>query len=510
MRIKLLLSLGLLLVISFACNEDDLVQLNPNLVTPDKFFQDAGQLETAVLSGYASLRSQHMTLRHYYFIHDQMDDDHLATSANQIEPLLVVGQQNASSLVIRQHFDAHYDMIHRMNTALDGIAGNETVDDATKLNLEAEAKFLRGWSYNEVATLWGRAPIYTTRALSLDEYAPISERDAVFAQAQSDLRFAMDNLPEDRPGSEIGRATKGAAMGFLARSLMQSGNVAGAKPILQQIVDSGKYSLNENFGDNFTEENYFTPESLFEVVFAQNGAYNWDDAGDSNWGGGNSRSARAQEYGPFWRNIIPSSEALNAFASEVKGDRYTDPRFAETIIIEGQTYLGGTEEFVLNRNSDPIEYNGEEIWANFYKYGVYYKEVPGGFRLSNTNFILMRYADVLLLLAEAEVRTDGDLDKARSLINQVRARAGAPNLDDSGIANGSTDELMAAVIKEREVELMSEQVRGRDLRRWHAAGIVNAEAILGYKEGKFVLPIPQDEITNNPMVSQADQNPGYQ
>ena len=497
------------MVLAFGCSEDDLNQLDPNRVTPENFFQDAGQLESAVISGYASIRSQHMTLRHYYFVHDQMDDHHLATSANQIEPALVIGQQNAASLVLRQHFDAHYDLIHRMNTALDGILANETVDEDIRKGLEAEARFLRGWSYNEVATLWGRAPIYTSRALSVDDYAPISPRADVFAIAQSDLQFAMDNLPDTRGDGEIGRATSGAAMGFLARSLMQSGDVASAKTILQSIVDSGRYSLLENFGDNFTEENAFTNESLFEVIFAQNGGYNWDDSGDSNWGGGNSRSARAQEYGPFWRNIIPSSAAVAAFSSTEKGDAFTDPRRFETVIIEDQLYLDDTENFVLNRNSDPITVNGQEVWANFYKYGVYYKEVPTAFRLVNTNFLLMRYADVLLLLAEAEARTGGDLDKARSLINQIRDRAGVPSLDDSDIANGSADDIVAAVIDEREVELMSEQVRGRDLRRWHEAGIVNAEAILGYNAQKFVLPIPQEEITNNTQVQQSDQNPGY-
>ena len=117
MRLRILLSLSLLLAISYGCDEDDLIQLDPNQVTPDKFFQTEGQLETAVISGYASIRSQHMTLRHYYFLHDQMDDHHLATSANQIAPEIVIGQQNAASIHIRQHFDAHYDLIHRMNTA---------------------------------------------------------------------------------------------------------------------------------------------------------------------------------------------------------------------------------------------------------------------------------------------------------------------------------------------------------------------------------------------------------
>lgn len=506
MNLRVFLLLGLLFVFSYACNEDDLTQLDPNRVVPESFFETEGQLESAVISGYASLRSQHLTLRHYYFLWDLMDDQHVGTSALQIAPEIARGEQASTSIHIRQIYDALYDMVHRMNTALDGIAANTTVDEAVKRRLEAEAKFLRGWAYSEIGTLWGGAPIYLTRALSTDDYKPRSSRDEVFDQAQSDLRFAVDNLPEVQP---IGRGDKGAARGFLARSLMQTQDVMEALTVLKDIVAMDKYQLLENFGDNFTEENDFLGEALFEVIFAQNGGYNWDDSGDTSWGGPNSRSARAQEYGPFWRNMVPTAALLNAFAAEDLGDAYTDPRRAETVIFENETYNGGQDTLQINYNSPPIQFNGEEVYANIYKYGVYYKEQPGGFRLTNTNLLLMRYADVLLLLAEAEARTNGDLGNARDLINQVRERAGVPSLDDANIPNATADEIIDAVVAERAVELVSEQVRARDIRRWHEAGIVNGEQILGYSADRFLFPIPQDEIINNPEISQADQNPGY-
>ena len=506
MKFKILLFSCLLAGIMYHCDEDDLVQLDPNRVTPESFFQTAEQLDAAVISGYATLRAQHLTLRHYYIMHDLMDDQHTATSAMQIAPELTLGQQNPSSRHVRELFDAYYDMIHRMNTALDGIAANTTVDEATKTGLEAEAKFLRGWAYNEVATLWGRGPIYLTRALSTEDYQPVSMAADIFAQAQSDLRFAVDNLDVE---NTLGRANKGAARGFLARSLMQSGDISAAKEVLEDIVEMDRYMLLDNFQDNFIIENDFKGEALFEVIFAPNGGYNWDDAGDG-WGGANSQSARAQEYGPFWRNAVPSQTVIDQFESTRDGD-YIDPRFEETIILNGDTY-GDDDQFTINinANSPPIVYQGEEILANFYKYGVYYRneEVPG-FILTSSNLILMRYADVLLLLAEAEARTNGDLSRARSLINQVRDRVGARSLDEAGIPNANANEIMNAVIMERALELVSEQVRGRDLRRWHAAGIVNAEQLLGYSESRFLLPLPLDEILNNPMITNEDQNPGY-
>jgi hypothetical protein len=507
MKFRILTLIALLGIVHYGCQEEDLTQLDPNRVVPENFFETEGQLDAAVISGYASMRAQHLTLRHYYIMHDLMDDHHMATSAMQIAPELNQGQQNATSRHVRELFDAYYDMIHRMNTALDGIMSNETVNEDKKREFEAEAKFLRGWAYNEVATLWGGAPIYLTRALSTEDYQPRSSREAVFDQAQSDLRFAVENLAEERT---LGRANKGSARGFLARSLMQSGDVEEAKQVLEAIVGMNKYSLLENYGDNFIVENDFLGEALFEVIFAPNGGYNWDDSGDSGWGGPNSRSARAQEYGPFWRNAVPSQALIDLIPHVEKGDAYTDPRWDEIIILNGESY-GPNSEFTIdiNANSPPINFAGDDILANFYKYGVYYRQEVPGFILTPSNLIIMRYADVLLLLAEAEVRTGGDLNRARDLVNQVRARAGAPLLDEAGIPNGNADELMDAIVFERAIELVTEQVRGRDLRRWHEAGIVDAEAILGYSEEKFLLPIPLDEIINNPLISQEDQNPGY-
>ena len=505
MKFKLFIALALLFTVSHSCDEEDLNQLDPNRVVPESFFETEDQLVSSVVSGYATLRSQPLTARFYYFVHDLMDDHHIGTSALQISPELVRGQQVASNIHITAVFDALYDMVHRMNTTLDGIDANTTVEDSTKTTLIAEARFLRGWAYAEIAYMWGGAPIYTTRGLSLADYAPRSSAEAVYEQAQGDLRFATENLPDSRPDGESGRATKGAALGFLARSLMQQNKVEEAKPVLEQIVALGQYQLLDNFGDNFIEENDFLGEALFEINFSPTGGFNWGDSGD----GLDSRSARTQEYGPSWRNVVPTAALLNAFAAEELGDSFTDPRRAETVIFEDESYANGTETLSINENSPPIDFNGQEVYANLYKYGVYYKENPGGFRLTDHNFILMRYADVLLLLAEAEVRTDGDLERARDLVDQIRERAGAPSLDESDISTDNADDLLQAIIDEREVELVSEQVRSRDLRRWHAAGIVDAESILGYSVEKFLLPIPQNEIINNVNILPADQNPGY-
>ncbi len=507
MKQRLILLLAMVLIVAYGCNEDDLVQLDPNRVVPESFFETEGQLESTVLSAYAPLRSGNLVGRLYYFLHDMSDDSHAPTSALfPVAQQVSNCQQTPTAGEIGGMWGTLYLMIHRTNTAIEGIESNTTVDQSVKNGLLGEARFLRGWAYNELATLYGGAPIYLERVSNPESSLPRSPRSEVFAQAQADLQFAADNLPASRGGDNLGRATSGSANGILARSFMQSNDLSAAKTAALAVVNSGNYSLNENFLDNFTEENDFTEESLFEVVYAPIGDYNWN-AGSGD--GTNAKSVRAQEYGPAWRNVTPSSNIINAFENELRGDAFTDPRLAQTVIFEGDSYANGTETLAINANGPMVDYHGTQVFVNWYKYCVYYARNPGGYYTTTTNHIIQRYADILLLLAEIEAR-DGNLDAARAYINQVRARVGIPNIEDSRIPSGTQSEVIMAVIHEREVELASEQVRGRDLKRWHEAGLINmADFKSCFSEKDLLFPIPLQELITNPNINQENQNAGY-
>ncbi|MGB3801787.1 MAG: RagB/SusD family nutrient uptake outer membrane protein [Lewinella sp.] len=497
-----------LLALGFGCAEEDLTRLDPGRVVPENYFQNEQQIESAVLSAYSTLRSGPLVSRWYFFINDMRDDHHIPTSSLTILLSIPGGNAAPADNEMREHWTALYLLIHRANTALDGIETNTTVDEDVKAALAGEARFLRGWAYNELATQWGGVPIYTTRLTTLEGFQPRSTREEAFAQAQADLQFAAENLPETRSDASLGRATRGSALGYLGRSYMETDNLEGAKEALESIVESNQYSLVDNFSDLFTEENGFTDESLFEVVYAPIGDYNWNGFGTGD--GSDSKSVRAQEYGKAWRNIAPTSDLVNLYENELGDCDYTDPRLKETVIFEGDTYADGSEVFDDARpNSPAIDYQGTDINASWYKYGVYYKVNPGDFYTSTTNYILMRYADVLLLLAEIEAR-QGNPEAARDYANQVRERAGVPDLEDSCVPNESQEELIKAIIDERGKELASEAIRARDLRRWDRYGVIDAADYLDYwVDRELLLPIPLQEIITNTEISQDDQNPGY-
>ncbi len=505
MKIKLLTTLAIVGLMSHACNEEDLVQLDPNNTTPEKYFSLKSQIEASLFSGYAALQSNRIGARWYFFINDLRSGELVGTSALfTTGQRIAKGQQIPTDNEIGEFWTGLYRMVHYSNTTLEGIENNTTLDEATLNPLRAEARFLRGWAYNELATHFGGVPLYQARVETPEGAVGKSSEAEVLDFAQEDLKFAAENLPESWGANDKGRATRYSAQGILARSYMQQDELAAAKPVLEGIVSSGKFSLQDRFGANFEEENNFLPESLFEIVYSQVGDFNWNGEGT----GKNERSVRAQEYGPSWHNVQPSPQLIKAFPWTACGQSYTDPRLKETVIFKGDTLKSGQ---VLNQNVNGQSFDicGRSIYPSTYKYGVYYKELPGGYRTTNTNLVIMRYADVLLLLAEVEART-GSAERARELVNQVRTRAGAPRLQDSGIPNADGAQLVTAVQKERQIELALEQIRFRDIKRWRDAGILPADMELSYYTPKDrVLPIPQAEIVNNTSLSQADQNPGY-
>ncbi|RYF63278.1 MAG: RagB/SusD family nutrient uptake outer membrane protein, partial [Cytophagaceae bacterium] len=202
-----------------------------------------------------------------------------------------------------------YVVIHRANTVTE-YASRATDNPALVTRSVAEAKFLRGWAYYELASQWGDVPIYTETVKAPADYQPKSPAAAVYAQAKKDLEEAAAALP-GKSTTDLGRATKGAAYAMLGRVLMQSGDYAGAKAALLNVPTTGAdgYALTDRYLDNFEEETEFNKESILEIVFVDKGNNNF------NWGNGTGdgvnaeqTTVRNQEYNTLaWRNLIPSN-----------------------------------------------------------------------------------------------------------------------------------------------------------------------------------------------------------
>ncbi len=515
MKKVLILTGAIILAVVISCEKSSLDKVNPNGVTFDTYYSNDQELIAGVNSAYATVQGFGLGAREWFFTHDLRADE-MATGGGQLEAprnQLLIGVNDASNPVANSVYTGWYRTIHRANVVIEsGLKTNAAFSEAIKNRVTGEAKFLRAWGYFELATLWGGVPLYTEFAKSVEDAQPKSTQETVYKQVIADLKAAEGLLPESYDAKNLGRATKAAAQTLLARTYLQMGDYASAKTELEKVVNSGRFKLVDNYLDLTNEEGEFNSESIFEIVFApSNGAFNWSGPD----GDGNSvqeETIRTQEYSPIgWRNLIPSNKMIDNYERTVKGDAKNDPRFDMSFWKAGDKFNNGNDvisDAAVQGNSSQMD--GKTFKISWRKYSLLYKS-NAGFATSGINMRVMRYADVLLMLAECENEL-GNSAKAISLMNQVRARASVamPAYPTANYPCDSKAKVFEALQHERYVELAAEQVRNLDILRWRKNKKLTSEPISYFKASKHeLLPLPQTEIDNNPKIDPKDQNPGY-
>ncbi len=479
--------------------------LDENNPTTESYFKTAAELQNGVNAIYSSLRGGQLVGREWFFTHDMRGGETWAGGPQLEAPraeLLKQPSPAPSNSVMTDVWRGAYIMINRANQVL-AYAPNITDDVALRDVLVGETKFLRAWAYFELVSQWGDVPLYTESVSSATGYKGKSPAAEIYTLIIGDLTEAVQKLPETP--AQPGRATKGAANALLGRVHMQNGDYAAAKAALLQVVNSGKYSLVPNYSDNFdgdvysgtskvTDGHEFNAESVFEVAFVDKGDnnFNWGYNGE---GPTNPVSTvRNQEYGLVWGNVIPSDRLLNEFEAN-------DPRYKFTILEVGDKILtkGGTAPgkvlTAADFNVDASIRNGVSMKRIFRKYSIYDWD-DNGFHPGGVNQRLIRYADVLLMLAECEAEV-GTPAQAATYINMVRAR---PSVNMPPVVLASKNQALRAVMHERAVELAAEEVASIDILRWRKKGYFPA-IMADPKPGQVDLfPIPSAETSTNPLM----------
>lgn len=364
------------------------------------------------------------------------------------------------------------------------------MDETLKKRILGEAKFLRAHYYFILVQFFGDVPLILTPQAPGDDLRPMrTPKGQVYEQIIRDLEEAIDELPrrEEYAAADIGRASKGAATGMLAKVHLTLGNWSEVVTLCDQVTALG-YALNDNYGDNFNPETENSIESLFEVQYISPVNNFWDDANQSSWTTNfmGPRDSPLTAVGWGWNQ--PTQEFVDAYE---EGDLRKDV----TVFYEGGPLFDGKE------------YKASMSWATGYgvrKFVLPELYVPTGSSGSPLNWPVLRYADVLLMKAEA-LNELGRTGEAEAPLNEVRERAG---LDP--ITGLNKDDFREAVLHERRMELAFEGHRWFDLVRvnngtyglefLHSIGRTNAT------EKHLLFPIPQAERDVNPNLT---QNPGY-
>jgi len=506
MKTKIIILLTLLSM-CFSCSKDFLEVEKRGLIAQEDFYQTDDEALQAIAAIYDILQMNYSSVWHSGWFLKTLPGDEVnggggnAGDQPQIQALSSF-EYTPSNDVIYQFFRRCYFGIYRANVLLENVEGDT---DAKKIAL-AEAKALRAFFNFELVTLFGEVPLVNEVIADATQYAqPAAEISAIWAQIETDLNAAIVDLPlkSEYPAAQKFRFAKGTAQALLGKALLYQEKYAAAAEQFADVIESAEYDLAPDFSRVLRADTEFGTESLLEISFAMDDGQNW---GTFDWG-----DPRANENNIIWQLCGPrgdgyfeggnsglnngwgfapaTTDIFDAFTQ----DGVVDNRRASSVMSEEELIaLGGD----LRLNGE-LAYDTEGVVR--LKYGTWLDETD----VSNvaelnygTNIRLIRYADVLLMAAEAYNKS-GDDASALIELNKVRARVNMPDID-------AADDVFEAIVRERQLELAFEGHRFLDLIRWGKAAEVLGSR--GYEAKHRYFPLPQLELDINPNL---EQNPDW-
>jgi len=456
----------------------------------------AGSFESQIFGVYAKMRAFEVSAMPYIAIHNFRSDDadkgSSTTDGVAQETFYDNFEYTKDEWLLNGYWSGHYALIIAANAVIDDINEAQAEDEATLIN-RAEARFMRAYAYFNLVRAFGQVPKIDFK---VDDAAqanvPKSTEEEIFSLIDSDLADAVAHLPLTWEERYRGRLTKGAALSLQTKSLMWRKRWSDAYNSAQQVINSGVYSLSPSFEGIFRETGENNEESIFEIQayysltqtglgiqYAQvqgvRGAGSWD----LGWG---------------WNT--PTQSLADAFEEG-------DPRKDATLLYSGRVNTPYNENVPAATVSIPRPYWNKKVYTN-----PAVRQSTGSRFGQWMNMRVIRYADVLLLAAEA-ANEMGNTSEALQYLEMVRARARGGN---SAIlpAVTTTDQvqLRKAIQHERRVELAMENERFFDLVRWGIVReVMHAAGKTGYQDKHRYLPIPQPEIDKSGGV--LVQNPDY-
>ncbi|GGG52084.1 RagB/SusD family nutrient uptake outer membrane protein [Hymenobacter glacieicola] len=502
------------LLLTTACDKDFLDQINLNQPTTESFWQTEADAVKGINAAYSGLQQLGTYRRWLHFAYDLRSDDSFSQSPwGELADFTRFTQANYDFEVSQNLWRDHYRAIWRTNQVLANVPAIQ-MDANLKKRVLAEAYFLRALYYYNLVSLYGNVPLSLTPSDPTNLPAQATEAQ-VWQQIITDLQAAKPDLAVSYTGSnDIGRATKGAATTLLGKVYMQNRQWALASAQFQEVISANQYQLTANYTDNFRHTTENNRESIFEVQFSdiKLGGNDGDDATSSEGG------QRSQFWGVPGAGFVDGEVrpwVVQEFLKEGTASGARDPRlsatmfynrrqFASTLPVDADTLVYGRG--FLQRFGGNARDRERIYWR---KYQTDYFRTFENFD-SPINHRVMRYADVLLLQAEA-LNEQGQTAAAVPLINQVRQRSGLAPLVAANFTQAS---LLTQLMHERVTELTGEGQRWFDLRRWRLIDTQAGLAELRARDTDFnsfqlnrsrLLPIPQSDVD----LARLQQNPGW-
>lgn len=478
------LSIIVSVLVLLAC--EDFIDRPPvSNIVKENFYKTQTQFELATIGVYGSLQPLY---RHRYIDLTELPSDNancmgnISTTNGEFDGFSV----NASNPTLSEVWINLFNSVQQVNVLLESVPKIDFVSEKWRDQRIGEAKFVRALSYFNLVRFWGDVPLLMETIDQDSLYNLIrAPKDSVYKAIIADLEFSTQHLPVSYSGSEIGRATKGAAYALLGKVYLTTHQFDKCVSALDSVIATGAYNLLTKYGDIFLPENSNNKESVFEIQFKGG---NFDEG--SRWG----TSAHHVDLSGYF-GVSTASSLLPHIDFRNFMDQ-TSTRYKETVVRV--VYKTKTYDHIKKHYMNHVVQNQSE-----------------------DNWPLIRYADVLLMHAEATNELNGPLPGAIEKVNQIRRRAysldlnGSNKTKDMSLLEYSTkEEFRETIWKERRAEFAYEGHRWFDLVRTGQYITVMNNHIQTYYSGQNIVveafhqyyPIPLRERDINPKLT---QNEGY-
>jgi hypothetical protein len=492
----------------------DFLEKNPlNSVSSQIFWASDDDVKTALTGVYSRLQQNFLGYERVYL--DGLSDNAYLDPGNgnqsnmmnmtigSISPGLTGAMANMYSSPYRAIASCNYFLDH-VNQA--------PISEAKKNAYKAEVRFIRALSYFDLVQSFGGVVIYDHFPTLLDDAKkPKSSKAEVYAFIESDLDFAISTLPDEKYN---GHAVKGSALGIKARVLMTEEKWAEAIPLLQQVITSGKFGLSNNYAAIFKTAGQALAAVNTEIMFStQYLAPNNVQRTSPGAAGMNIELGWWSLMQPY-KDLVDDYEMTDG-KSITESPLYNsatpyanrDPRLDLTIKVPGEVW----------KNNSGVTWAGSYVSYTGFLMEKYVDLSLAPFTTATAtatdqDYIHLRYADILLMYAEAKNEISGPDASVYNAIDQVRGRTGInmPAVDQ--VKYNTKDKLRDYIRHERRIEFALEGQRYNDLKRWKIAHVklptlkTPSNTPLVFEMKNYVLPFQQSELDNNPYLV---QNDGY-
>ena len=487
--IKYSLIVALAVQLTTSCSDSDFLDRKP-LGTATEGDIKAGRIKKKAFGLYGKIRSESGVTdwTRYWFQSIRSDDaakGSTPTDAATMGNIMDKFQYSAAENQPASNWNGHYSLIYACNDLIDAVDVSGDISQGTLVN-KAEAMVIRAFAYFELRRDYGEVPIVLNKiVVPGDAIKAKSTIAQVDEQIISDLTYAAENLPLSWPAYP-GRATKGFANSLLAKLYLYQNNWTKALEKSEEVINSGQYVLANSYQDLFKEGGDNSTEAVFEVQFLRLASVNYSN---NYWESQGVRGTGVWDLG--WGFNVPTEELVNAY-------EVNDPRKEATILFSGQNEGNG----LTLPASPPL---AQPYWN---KKAYTTPSIRQGYGQNKNHWInikILRYADVILMAAEAANEL-GNSATASGYIEMIRARARGNNASIlPKVTAMDQSSLRDAIKQERRIEFAMEGERFYDLVRWGDAE--NVLGGLGYQSRSQFYPIPQTAIDQSGGV--LIQNPNY-